>query len=135
MPRDFILLIYTPWYAEWWDPFLEKFNNIFLFTKDCFPYILIESGLISLVSHHSQISCLTIFIDHSTYEMYNFQAKTLEWITVKVQLFVGYQFSWFSWVGKRRFPLICVLNTSKPWIQKSINKCLFSNPRKLVSTN
>ena len=40
---------------------------------------------------------------------------------------------WFP--TKRRFPLMCILNTSKPWIQESTNMRFFPNPQKLVSTN
>ena len=59
--------------------------------------------------------------------------------TVKSLLFVGYQFLWFSWVDgttkfgfqQIRFPLVCILKTSKPRIQESTKLCFFPDPRKI----
>ena len=69
----------------------------------------------------------------------------LKWhYTVKIPFFMRYQFFvvfvgrqnneiWFP--TKSRTPLVCLLKTSKPQIQESMNLCFIPKPCKLVSMN
>ena len=105
----------------------------FKFIQNRKPSFFQEKKIIQRVAYHFE----------KFYHLRRFCSIPFKTSTVKVLLFVGYQFLWLSWLGQtmkfspneRRFPLMCKLKTSKPQIQKSTDLCFFPNPRKLVSTN
>ena len=63
-------------------------------------------------------------------------ATSINPCTANLLFFVGYQFSWLSWVGQSttcdsQWILMCILKTSKPWTQDSTNFCFLPKSTKI----